>query len=459
MINCPIPGFQLSRTRVAADTTVYEGELEKVKMPCPKCAGEAYGNGKGEMLVRDVSVGDTMIGWLVHPQKYLCKSQTCGQTWIQPILGVDRGHKMTHRLVDFIVNHAAEETASSIANDIGIDPKTVADIFAETADAALESRTIDTPRVMGIDEVRLGRKVRAVIVNIESKTIVEMLPDRKKETVLEFFKGLPNKEKVEVVAMDAWNTYREVVKDTISGARIVLDKFHVHMMATNAMEQARKHVRNRLTKKEAEGMKKDRSLLLSSPENLKSGQKLQLNAMLARYPVLSDCRSKYCEFREIWKAHDPEQAKERIDNWRRGLREQDDLPGAVPTQSPAAEFFDDVEKTFNEWEDEILAYFRDRTTNAFTESMNKAIRKLFELGNGYTFESLRRKILLSKSGIKKKTRKLRVPAFAPLVMGFYSGQGNAVGYEEVIVEENLGIDPVAAAKALSEAWCIGVPRE
>lgn len=55
---------------------------------------------------------------------------------------------------------------------------------------------------------------------------------------------MPNKENIEVVTMDMWNTYRTAVNKVIPNAKIVVDKFHVVNLG---LEKVRKDLRKTLT--------------------------------------------------------------------------------------------------------------------------------------------------------------------------------------------------------------------
>jgi transposase len=58
--------------------------------------------------------------------------------------------------------------------------------------------------------------------------------------------------------------------------------------------------------------------------------------------------------------------------------------------------FGDFQRTWCNWETEISAYFDNRITNAYTESLNNLIRTINRIGRGYSFDALRAKILLSE---------------------------------------------------------------
>lgn len=107
----------------------------------------------------------------------------------------------------------------------------------------------ETPKWMGIDEIHLIRP-RCVISNIGNNTIVNMLPNRDKKTVVNYLYQLEGKREVQYVAMDMWTPYRDAVRTVLPDARIVIDKFHVVRMANDALEKVRKGLREQLTPKQ-----------------------------------------------------------------------------------------------------------------------------------------------------------------------------------------------------------------
>ena len=83
---------------------------------------------------------------------------------------------------------------------------------------------------MGIDEIHLI-KPHCVISNIRNNTIIDMLPNRDKKTVVNYHDNLRGKSEVQYVAIDMWTPYRNAVQAVLSDGRIVIDKFHVVRMA------------------------------------------------------------------------------------------------------------------------------------------------------------------------------------------------------------------------------------
>jgi transposase len=156
---------------------------------------------------------------------------------------------MTKRLAQWMGKQAIKRTFASIAEEVGCTEFTVRSVFSDYVNELEKTIRFETPKWMGIDEIHLI-KPRGVIANIQNNTIVELLPNRNKDTVVRFLHHLEGKERIQYVAMDMWTPYRDAVRAVIPQAEIVVDKFHVVRMANEAMERVRKNLRESLTPKQ-----------------------------------------------------------------------------------------------------------------------------------------------------------------------------------------------------------------
>ena len=104
--------------------------------------------------------------------------------------------------------------------------------------------------MLGLDEVHLNRRMRLVMTNIEQRTLIDMVKNRKKEIVVAALNKLKEPEKVELVTLDMWRPYLDAAKLVLPQAVPVIDKFHVVKMANEAVESARKALRETLSAKQ-----------------------------------------------------------------------------------------------------------------------------------------------------------------------------------------------------------------
>jgi transposase len=215
-----------------------------------------------------------------------------------------------------------------------------------------------------------------------------LLPNRNKDTVVRFLYHLEGKDRIQYVAMDMWQPYRDACKAVIPQAGIIIDKFHVLRMANDAMERVRKNQRERLTAKQRRGLMHDRFILLKRDRDLTDHERLLLSGWIQNYPELGQAYRLKEAFYGIYDAQSTDEAQASYIQWERSL---------TPEIAP---FFSDITRAWGNWTWPILAYFDHPVTNAYTESLNNLIRVMNRLGRGYSFEALRAKILFAEGAHK-----------------------------------------------------------
>lgn len=94
---------------------------------CIHCAGKLYRHGTRERLLMDLPSHGKRVGILLTQNRYRC--QDCGKTSLQPLPDVDERSQMTRRLVRYIEELRKTFTATVVADDVGVDEKTVRNLF------------------------------------------------------------------------------------------------------------------------------------------------------------------------------------------------------------------------------------------------------------------------------------------------------------------------------------------
>ncbi len=114
-----------------------------------------------------------------------------------------------------------------------------------------------------------------MLTNIEHQTVIDMLDNRNKSTLLRYFTKREDREHIEFVAMDMWRPYKDTVETMIPNFTIVIDKFHVVKMANESLERARKAIHSQLTPQQRRGLLKDRFVLLKRKHELSDAEYLR----------------------------------------------------------------------------------------------------------------------------------------------------------------------------------------
>jgi transposase len=237
-------------------------------------------------------------------------------------------------------------------------------------------------------------KPRGVLTNIKERTILDILPNRNKETVIKYLSLLPNKDNIQYVTMDMWQPYRDAVKTTLPQAQIIVDKFHVVRMANQALETIRKDTRSKLSAKSRKTLMHDRFILLKRKHELDERESLILETWICNFEEPGKAYVAKESFFELW-----DYPVLRVSPFTRYKAWESKLPEEIKYA------FDPLLKGVGNWHEEIFAYFEHPITNAYTESINNLIRVINRIGRGYSFEALRAKLLFTESLHKEKKPK------------------------------------------------------
>lgn len=355
---------------------------------CPHCRStDLVGFGRREQMIKDLPSHGKRVGIYVDTKRYRCRS--CAKTFYESLPDVDEKRLMTNRLVAWIGKQAIKRTFTSIADEVGIVEGTVRSIFRDYINDLERTVRFETPKWMGIDEIHLI-KPRGVISNIQNNTIVELLPNRNKETVIKYLSQLNGRQHIQYVAMDMWLPYKDAVELVLPQAKIVIDKFHVVKMANEALERVRKSFRESLTPKQRRGLMHDRFVLLKRESELNDKEVLLLSGWLNNYPELGLAYRLKEDFFKIYDAESRHNALARFAEWDKSVTHE------------VRDAFADLIRAWRNWQPYILNYFDHPVTNAYTESLNSLIRIMNRLGRGYSFEALRAKILFAEGAFKKQ---------------------------------------------------------
>ena len=416
-----LPDYKVVRVEENDHDYHITAEVSNPPLVCPFCRSDALrGHGRNEQVIRDLPMHGKRVGIYVDTKRLRC--QSCGKTFMEALPAVNAKREMTDRLVKWIGQQSLKRTFASIADDTGLDEKTIRNIFRDYINELETEFRFETPKWMGIDEIHLI-KPRCVISNIRNNTIIDMLPNRDKKTVVNYLYNLQGKSEVQYVAMDMWTPYRDAVQAVIPDARIVIDQFHVVRMANDAVEKVRKSLREQLTPKQRRGLMHDRFVLLKRERDLNDKEALLLDGWTKNYPELGAAYRLKEGFYAVYEgSSSPEAALAAYEAWNKAV---------VPEVRDA---FHDLIRAFTNWQPFILNYFEHPVTNAYTESLNSLIRVMNRLGRGYSFEALRAKILFTEGAHKHKLsrpkfERRREPelAVAEEVIG-YGVPDDAMGY-------------------------------
>lgn len=294
--------------------------------------------------------------------------------------------RMTKRLYDEIARRAMRDPLAYIAQDVGVSSDTVRRVVADLARESEQLFVKTAPRLVGIDGVHIKGYEIPVVTDIENHLIVDVFgkygKSRKESSVLRELYEFNGRENVEVVCVDMGEPFLKCARQAFPNATLVIDKRHVQLLARDAMNEARNRVRNALTKKQKQEMRKDKKLINERPHKLDWEERNLLRGLRENNEVLDKAYYLKEKFFKIYNSKTREEAEAAYAEWEN-----------LANKRNAPREFQRVIQTVRDFYDPIFNYFDlDRpVTNGFPEAANGLLKHLERscARSGYKLDTLR----------------------------------------------------------------------
>jgi transposase len=339
--------------------------------------------------IRDLSCGDTRIYLEVEIRRVLCRS--CGAVKREKLPWLAGNPLYTKRFSFYVGRRCRTSTILDVARDLRLDWKAVKALEMEYMQEQLRRAGTPGPRVIGVDEIAIGKghTYRIVVSNlIRRRPIWFGGEDRSEKSMDLFFQWLGPKKsrRIRLAVMDMWPAFcsSTLKPGHAPQAGILYDKFHVLRHLSEALDKVRKSEYARLSGEDRRYIKGLKYTLLSHWTNLTlEGRQclkllFQVNRRLNKAYLLKEM------FGQLWDYQKEGWARRFFDQWKAALRWQ--------RLKPYEKFARLVE---NHW-DGIALYCRpeNKVALGFVEGLNNKIRVLQRRAYGLRDEEyLRLKVL------------------------------------------------------------------
>ncbi len=229
---------------------------------------------------------------------------------------------------------------------------------------------------IGIDEHHFGKKNKYLITiaNLLTGKPIHILPDDKQKTLRFFLKQLPDtvKEAIEEVALDMRRSFIAAVAKELPDTRIVIDHFHLIQDANRRVNEARKIEDDVEDKIRGNGPRRiPFKLLMKNREDLKGDQDKLIRYYLHLFPAVAifyACKEK---LRDMYKAGTKQEAQTILNALIKSMNSSE-----YPELWSWA-------KTLNGYQEYILNYFDNHTTNATTEGLHRKFKLIQRTAYGF----------------------------------------------------------------------------
>ena len=395
---------------------------------CPYCnSNKLRLNGKASKarVVHDVIRNNWRVDIAFYPPRMLC--QECKQIFTADIEGISKGRQMTVRLEEYLRKQCFLEPFGILSMRSGLSTATIENIFDEEVDKYEKKREENppmAPRVLGIDEKHLGNLMRGTLVDVERGTLLDLLPDNRKRTMIEAIKALKDWDKnIQVVTTDMSNSYISWLPDLLPNATIVVDKYHVIQDIERKISSSRKPIINSISRRldqigDLQERARQQAVLRYAKNNPRlfnfsmdklarqsSDDKLnKRGTVLKEFPEFRLLHNLYHTIEHMYKQTSREAADHTWKKWVNALppggsRQYESWCKKKGFDKECFEDFRSFSRDgFQQFAPYILNYFNSadtRFTNAMTESLNNTIGRINIAGSGYSFKRLRGKALFA----------------------------------------------------------------
>lgn len=237
------------------DNLIADIELKNTKPPCKHCGMVRIRlKEKSVKLIRHSNAAGRPCLIRYHAHRYKCL--VCGRTYYEDNPFVFKAQKVSVLTVTNILEDLKNpaETFSNVAKRYKLSPTSVASIF----DEHVVMHRLPLPEYMAIDESYSFRsedsKYVCMFIDFMTGDPIDILPSRKEDDLLEYFRRIPLEERrnVKLVGMDMWKTYRKVVKEVFPRAYAVADHFHIKQEMHRKIDRIRIRVMKRYSTKSEE---------------------------------------------------------------------------------------------------------------------------------------------------------------------------------------------------------------
>ena len=278
-------------------------------------------------------------------------------------------------------DHLLLQLVNSTVEDVSVKESVAYDCVLGALERRIDA-SVDWGRyavlgVIGLDEIALKKGHGNFVVIVTARlvdgrlVILAVLPNREKDSVVEFLRSIPQrlKQSIHTVCCDMYEGFTEAVREELSQARIVIDRFHVARAYRDGLDDLRKQELGRLKKGlpevEYKQLKGSLWALRKKPTALTTEERRLLRLLFRYSPKLKQAYTLQQQLTAIFDLHtSPTSAKAKIRAWIKRIARSE------------LRCFDKFINTLEHWWQDIINFFANRDNSGFVEGLNNKLKVL-----------------------------------------------------------------------------------
>ena len=380
MVPLDIPDVRVLSTEInKVGDLIITIESTKEGTNCRRCGREIRKrHGYAEWtIIRHLPVFGRPSYLRYRPRRYQCMECEDHPTTTQRLEWRD-GNSPQSKVYD---DHLLLQLVNSTVEDVSVKESVAYDCVLGALERRIDA-SVDWGRyavlgVIGLDEIALKKGHGNFVVIVTARlvdgrlVILAVLPNREKDSVVEFLRSIPQrlKQSIHTVCCDMYEGFTEAVREELSQARIVIDRFHVARAYRDGLDDLRKQELGRLKKGlpevEYKQLKGSLWALRKKPTALTTEERRLLRLLFRYSPKLKQAYTLQQQLTAIFDLHTPPtSAKAKIRAWIKRIARSE------------LRCFDKFINTLEHWWQDIINFFANRDNSGFVEGLNNKLKVL-----------------------------------------------------------------------------------
>ncbi|MEM7033698.1 MAG: ISL3 family transposase [Chloroflexota bacterium] len=225
-----LPGCHIEAVRYEGSTMAIEAETDSIERQCPSCKyASKHIHSYRVRQVRDLPVSAYSVHLKIRIKRYRCQQDSCSrQTWTEEVPDIVTRYKRRTKRLTSALWHIGQalggNPGSHLAHQLRM--PTSRDTLLRILRASKGVRPNENPQIVGIDDwaKKKGQTYGTILVDLEHHRVLDLLPDRKPETVAAWF---DRHAQPKIVVRDRSAQYAQGVRLGAPGAIQVADRWHL----------------------------------------------------------------------------------------------------------------------------------------------------------------------------------------------------------------------------------------
>jgi len=226
------------------DSIVVSVKSNREKYRCPIC--NKYTNSIHDKLkptmIKMLSINGNNFYIKEYKRRFICHS--CNKKFNWRFLSIKlKNNSISNVVIQKVLKDLLNpnKNIKTIAKDNNISTTKVRDILKD-ATKNYSDHLNSLPEIISFDEFKADTtegKYAFIINDIIHKRTLEILPNRRKDYLENYFEKVPNRHNVKYVICDMYEPYLIVVKTMFPKAKFVVDRFHYVRYIMDALDKVR----------------------------------------------------------------------------------------------------------------------------------------------------------------------------------------------------------------------------